>query len=992
MYETYLYNKIRYIDDIRSLDFYGISLAFEYYTCLKLSQQYNKPFYHYTDILPSFKLENNLSKYDTGIDICDLQDSIVQVKLRSKNLSFKEVSTFLSSQLQYCNSTNKWVIKWQNPIIARNDTSTLSYQLKEQLGFNRFIDIQYNLEDFYQTCENLKLNPPNLITTPNLEIKLRDYQKEAIDIIKTTDDKNIYFCLPTGSGKTLIFLLSIKNNQKYLILVPLCILLEQTYEELLKIRPDLKDTIQLIGNGKNTFDENKNITICVYNSIELVGNLTNYYKVIIDEAHRILKPKIYEDIEMEKTSYTKIIKDHIDNYKNSILFSATLDKPNNTDDIYYQKTVRELIDSKILCDYQIVIPIFYDTANDKSICKYLVKNYSNIIVYCNSQQEGKEVDKYLNEYIPGCSCYVDCHTSRKLRREIIHKFKKGKIQFVVNVRILIEGFDAPICKGILMRHLTMNDKTFIQIIGRALRAYENKQIVNIILPFLNEQNTNELKRILRILSNNDYKMKEACTLQQKSGYINIEPVNIEENEDIDNEIEIDKKYELIFNSLGTCLQCNVLEWKENLNKLKLYLKKHNERPKLNSECEETQSLAYWIKRQRYNYKNSFYIMSNQIIRNKWEKFINEYGTYFPENFDIWLSALEKVKLYIQENNTLPKKTDENKNIKYLGKWIERQRELYKKKTKIFSSIEAVKIWEVFYDQNKELFLTSEEIWFERFNEIKEFIKINNEKPTDKSSIDWIAYSQRSFKDKNQCMSNPLIYETWKNFLEEYEIYFKEKDNEETWFQHLEELKLFIQKNKILPTRETNLKLTKWISSQQQNCKNQTKIMKNEKIQKTWNEFKQEFSYAFEHNNFYWNEQLDLVIKYIKEENKRPSETSKDEEVKRIAIWLTCQRTTYKKQEKIMADSEVRKIFEQFLEEYKEYFMSNEEKWYFNLEKVKKYIKEHKVRPAEKSTNEAVRKLGVWLSNNIINYRNNNKSMKNLELKEAFKNFKDEYKI
>ena len=92
------------------------------------------------------------------------------------------------------------------------------------------------------------------------------------------------------------------------------------------------------------------------------------------------------------------------------------------------------------------------------------------------------------------------------------------------------------------------------------------------------------------------------------------------------------------------------------------------------------------------------------------------------------------------------------------------------------------------------------------------------------------------------------------------------------------------------------------------------------------------------------------------------------------------------------NEDIKILWKNFIEEYKEYFMSNEEKWYFSLEKVKEYIKKHKVRPAEKSTDEAVRKLGVWLSNNIINYRNNNKSMKNLELKEAFKKFKDEYKF
>lgn len=66
---------------------------------------------------------------------------------------------------------------------------------------------------------------------------------------------------------------------------------------------------------------------------------------------------------------------------------------------------------------------------------------------------------------------------------LLKKYKEGKIPFLVNVRILVEGFDAPITKGICFMHLPSSNTTLIQIIGRALRLHPLKTIAHIILPF-----------------------------------------------------------------------------------------------------------------------------------------------------------------------------------------------------------------------------------------------------------------------------------------------------------------------------------------------------------------------------------------------------------------------------------------------------------------------------------------------------------------------------
>lgn len=104
---------------------------FEYYSCLKLSEEYNKPFYEYDDIDPTFKEINKMSRNDTGIDCCDLDNTIVQCKLRKNTLTWKECSTFFGSQVIFCPELKKPIVRWNNLIITRNTDCTLSENLLE---------------------------------------------------------------------------------------------------------------------------------------------------------------------------------------------------------------------------------------------------------------------------------------------------------------------------------------------------------------------------------------------------------------------------------------------------------------------------------------------------------------------------------------------------------------------------------------------------------------------------------------------------------------------------------------------------------------------------------------------------------------------------------------------------------------------------------------------------------------------------------------------
>jgi len=680
---------------------------FEYYSCIKLSNEFNKQFYEYDDIDPDFKEVNKMSRNDTGIDCSDLENTIVQCKLRKSTLTWKECATFFGSQNIFSEELKEAIVRWKNLIITRNDDCTLSENLLERYNFKLFIDRPYNKQELLIFCEDLISDPPMYPVLKD-DFKLRDYQIEAINMIKDSN-KNVIVKLPTGTGKNSVIIYSFKDNLKYLILLPRIILMEQLKDEIIKHKPKLKSKIQLIGDTKNTFDEKKLITICVFNSVHLLKNYcNNFNKIYIDEAHHINKPEIYwneddyirnecdeiydlqnysnnedyseynsnesdnksfiskddsEDELVNIKNYTKIIKS-LNKYNNNIYLSATIDKIDNFE--YYSKDIRTIIDLKYLCDYIINVPIFNKDPTNKNICEHLLKNYRNIIIYCNSQKEGKQINKLMNELQLNCSEYIDCNTSKKKRNNIIDRYKRGDISFLVNVRILVEGFNAPITKGVCFLHLPSSKTTLIQIIGRALRQYPEKTIANIILPFSFEENEKNICNFLKIMAQNDSRIKTSFQNKKLGGYINIE--NTDDNEEENEEIEF--RYSMIYNSMGV-LQNGEELWEKRLDEVKKYINENCKRPSSTDNDKNIKSLGIWISHQQTNYKNKEHIMKNEIIYNKWNEFINNplYITYFQSNEDNWYELLNQVIKYFDIYNKRPSKYNKDKNIKSLGQWI-----------------------------------------------------------------------------------------------------------------------------------------------------------------------------------------------------------------------------------------------------------------------------------------------------------------------------------
>ena len=522
--------------EIKQCDNKDLSKIFETYSCIQLIKEHNKMFYEYEDINPSFKEDNQMTKEDTGIDICDTINTIIQCKMycSSNSITWEKLGTFFGSQ-NILNEKGEIIVRWPNMIITRLEESKFSSNMKTRM--NLFKNISYNRDEILNYLENIIKNPILLPIT--IEKRKPYYFQEECKELILNNNVNIIIHLPTGTGKNLIASISLLKNKKYLFLVPRRFLLYQIQDDILLEHPTFKNKIQLIGDGNNTFNSKKNITICVYNSIDKITQF-NFEKIVIDEAHHILPPRIYkknedeeekeedkEEDKEEKEENKEIDQSYIDKirqltkYNNNVLLSATIDKHPDYP-IFYSKNIREMIEEGFICDYNLVIPVF--THNDVSMEKraqYLIDNHNQIIIFCKSHIEGKKLTSVMNEYMPNCSEYIDCYTTKKDRDIITKKFKSGKLPFLVNVNILTESFDSPNCKGVCFFSLPSSKTKTLQIIGRALRKFYSKLFASIILPASGENDSRNVNKFLNIIAKNDKRVFDSLSNKKLGGYINI---------------------------------------------------------------------------------------------------------------------------------------------------------------------------------------------------------------------------------------------------------------------------------------------------------------------------------------------------------------------------------------------------------------------------------------------------------------------------------------
>ncbi len=294
-------------------------------------------------------------------------------------------------------------------------------------------------------------------------------------------------------------------------------------------------------------------------------------------------------------------------------------------------------------------------------------------------------------------------------------------------------------------------------------------------------------------------------------------------------------------------------------------------------------------------------------------------------------------------------------------------------------------------------------WEEKLEMVEEYIKEKNKLPPyDTTSLGpWITRQKKNYREIKGIMINPSIRQKWKTFTDKYSYLFK--TNEDIWMDNLQKLEEYINTHNKLPSSENQnnkevKSLGKWVGEQKLKYKGrenrQGLINTNEEIKLLWEQFVNKYPKLFRTNIEIWKDNLEEAEKYIKENNKTPSLSDKNTEVKRIAKWLYHQNENYKDNTDIFNNNEdINIIWRDFINKYKfKMFMSNEEWWYNRLNSLRDFIRKHNKLPTSREKNQNDKDLGIWLAVQKRNYNLKKEIMKEDKIREEWEQLVKENQI
>jgi len=333
---------------------------------------------------------------------------------------------------------------------------------------------------------------------------LRDYQEDCIKAIeerfKTHD--NQFVQLPTGAGKTVIFMEFIKRNniKNALIICPTSDLVDQIQEASKGFFHE-SEVYGKIGRGypDPIFTSHMIVTAALLNFEKARDYflLRNFDLIVIDECHHA-----------PSNTYTNFLEFFRENGKQFKLLGVTatpdrLDKKsllNVFEVCTYQISTTALISKGMLCDveaYRIHThhtlsshhsdknsdyrPIDLRQLDTASRNRLIVKTYldncvgKKTLIFCLSINHCDTIrDDLAKIGVKAASIHGKLSTST--RQDILDRFKNGEIDCLTNCQILTEGFDEPSIEALIIARPTKSRALYCQMVGRGLRTYPGKEI------------------------------------------------------------------------------------------------------------------------------------------------------------------------------------------------------------------------------------------------------------------------------------------------------------------------------------------------------------------------------------------------------------------------------------------------------------------------------------------------------------------------------------
>lgn len=94
------------------------------------------------------------------------------------------------------------------------------------------------------------------------------------------------------------------------------------------------------------------------------------------------------------------------------------------------------------------------------------------IIFATTVEQAERLAEILNRYKPDKAAWLCGKTDKEDRRRMLADFKAGRLQFVVNVGVLTEGFDDAGVQVVVMARPTKSRALYAQMAGRGTRPAE----------------------------------------------------------------------------------------------------------------------------------------------------------------------------------------------------------------------------------------------------------------------------------------------------------------------------------------------------------------------------------------------------------------------------------------------------------------------------------------------------------------------------------------
>lgn len=326
-----------------------------------------------------------------------------------------------------------------------------------------------------------------------LTIKPNTTQNTALAELRMSWKQNKSFLVyaPTGSGKTGLaaFIIDgyVKNNMRILFIAPYTILIDQTATRLIEYGVD-GDQISIIWQQHPAYDYEKLIQIASADTLIRRKFPDNIDLIIVDEAH-LRRKTILENI---KATNAKVIglsgtpfADFMGNYYEHLI------KPTS---------MKELIWIGDLSPYEFYAPARPDLSNVRTKVTTMGKDYNEediAEIMSGYTLVGNIVQNWLangHDLPTICFCVNVKHanlvteefarvginadvmtakTPTDERKRIIARFENGITKIIVNVGVLVAGFDSDV-RCIIYARPTKSEIRWIQCLGRGLRIAQGK--------------------------------------------------------------------------------------------------------------------------------------------------------------------------------------------------------------------------------------------------------------------------------------------------------------------------------------------------------------------------------------------------------------------------------------------------------------------------------------------------------------------------------------